>query len=140
MKKTGKGAAKLTTEAAKKVGARPKSKQKYRNELIQAARTALDYTMKDVERRSGVTETIVRRIMQGKTNIGLESLMSVVDSLHLKMVEVFDREAMLSNVIEAIIRRAKLNWKVIVADGAIIVKKNDGKVIAVSSGQTATGT
>ncbi|MCI0339332.1 MAG: helix-turn-helix domain-containing protein [Acidobacteria bacterium] len=138
--KTGKGAAKLTKKTAKKAGANPKSKLKYRNDLIQAARTALDYTMKDVEKKSGVTETIVRRIMQGMTGIGLESLMSVVASLHLEMVEVFDQEARLSDVIETIIRRAKLNWKVIVADGAIIVKKTDGKVIAVSSGQTAAGT
>ena len=123
-----------------KKGTKKKASAKYRNDIIQAARTALDLTMKEVETNSGVTETVVRRIMQGKTNIGLESLLSVVDSLHLEMVRIFDHEAILSEVIEEIIRRAKPNWKVIVADGAIIVKKADGKVIAVSSDQAAAET
>jgi transcriptional regulator with XRE-family HTH domain len=110
----------------------PKRKQTWRTEVLQAARNALEYRIEDVVEKSGVNDKVVRRIMRGDYNPTFKTLESVVSSLHLEMVEIFDPKAAIAEVIKKVYERARLNREVKDIDGAVIALKPDGTLIAVA--------
>jgi transcriptional regulator with XRE-family HTH domain len=128
-----KKAAKKKNRPVKKAGAKagPRQIQIWRTDLVQAARLGLCYTLKDLMAASGVSEMVVMRIIRGNPDVQYRTLEAVVSALHLRMEEVFEREAKVAEVIRRIYERAKLNWDVRELNGTVLAIKDDGTPIIV---------
>jgi transcriptional regulator with XRE-family HTH domain len=120
-----------TKKPQTKASPRQRKIQVWRKEVLQAARAALEYTIKDIEEKSGVDYKVVSWIMRGQYNVQYESLEAVVSSLFLKMFEIYNPEAKISTIIEEIYDRANLKHKVREVNGGVVAVKTDSTLIAI---------
>jgi hypothetical protein len=139
MEAKNKKATRRKNKPAKRAGANtgPGEIQVWRKDLLEAVRSGLCYTLKDVVAASGVSEMVVLRIMKGNPEVQYRKLEAVVSALHLRMGEVFDQEANVAGVLKRVYDRVQLNWEIKDLNGAVVAIKADGTVIKVSDRQKA---
>jgi len=103
----------------------------WRTDVLEAARNALGYSIKDIVEKSRVNRKVVERVMQGDHKTRYESLESVASSLFLKMEEVYNPKATIAELTREVNKRAKVNRRVRELEGVVIALKPDGAVIQI---------
>src|SRR6266508_2789378 len=129
--KTKKAAKPKTKKTNTRDAPTPRKIRVWRTDVLEAARNALGYSIKDIVEKSRVNRKVVERVMQGDYKVNYESLESVVSSLFLKMEEVYNPKTTIAELTKEIYQRAKLNRRIREVEGAVIALKPDGTVVPV---------
>ncbi len=129
--KTKKAAKPKTKKTNTRDAPTPRKIRVWRTDVLEAARNALGYSIKDIVEKSRVNRKVVERVMQGDHKTRYESLESVVSSLFLKMEEVYNPKATIAELTKEVNKRAKVNRRVRELEGVVIALKPDGAVIQI---------
>jgi len=129
--KTKKAAKPKTKKTNTRDAPTPRKIRVWRTDVLEAARNALGYSIKDIVEKSRVNRKVVERVMQGDHKTRYESLESVVSSLFLKMEEVYNPKAPIAELTKEVNKRAKVNRRVRELEGVVIALKPDGAVIQI---------